>query len=85
MSKIYESKQILSAKKTVRKLRESFMFIQAAGCAEIDNLAIVFAVGTGQNIPPEIIEEFKSLNLPALDFVTSNFLTQRGFKNLLGV
>lgn len=48
----------------------------------LSELANEYSEKTLQNIPKPVIEEFYFTGLSNLDFLTSDFLTKKGFKNI---
>jgi hypothetical protein len=76
---------IKEAHRTMGKIKESYQFLLMANNAALEDTARVFGIASGQLFPPDIIKEFKALGKQNLDFLTSNFLIEKGYKNLLSV
>lgn len=50
---------------------------------DFDSCVSQFVEYTNQKITPDVIRKFKTTGLSNSDFLTSDFLNQYGFKNLL--
>lgn len=49
---------------------------------ELKEVAKLFCTESGQEIPHNVVEDFLYCGLNNIDFLTSDYLNQRGFKNL---
>lgn len=52
---------------------------------DIKEVARQFCIVSGQDIPDSVVEDFMFCGLNNIDFLTSDFLNQDGFKNLYQV
>lgn len=73
-------KHIKEAHQTMGKIKDCYQFLIMVNAAKLEDTARVFGIASQQVFTPELIAEFKGSNL---DFLTGDFLTKKGFKNLL--
>lgn len=78
-------KKLKQAMKSVKKIRDSYLLILSLNVAELKNVADVFGVVLGQVFTDELLEEFKKTGKQNIDFLFSDFLPKKGYRNILKV
>jgi len=76
-------KHIKEAHQTMGKIKESYQFLLMANNAALEDIARVFSIASNQVFSAELVAEFKATGEQNLNFLTGNFLLEKGLKNLL--
>ena len=69
----------------MEELLKAIELRQKYNAMPLEQVVSEFEAYSGQKIPEEILNEFRFVGLNNVDFLTSDFLQQYGFKNIYGV
>jgi hypothetical protein len=66
----------------MKELLKAIEIVRKFDIMDFDSCASQFEEYTNQKISPDVIRKFKTCGLSNVDFLTSDFLNQYGYKNL---
>lgn len=64
------------------KIKKSLLWLGHLEEQDLEYILACYNDYSNQNIPPEIAKDFKYIGLSKIDFLTSDYLTTKGYKNL---
>lgn len=67
----------------MKELFKAIVIVRKFDNMDFDSCVFQFEEYTNQNIPSWVISRFKTIGLSNTDFLTSDFLNNYGYKNLL--